>query len=406
MPNRNVDAKQKAGKPRIVGADEFKQTLLKYFSRQIKGGKGFALLGFTVSNADTIANVAGQDSLDKLVRALRSTLSSHARSSDVLCPIAKTRILLLRTESDSDTAEPAPDLDAALSNLSISGHHVRPTVQIISVRSDDGSLDSLLERLGCTLDEHGDLGEIRPQAQLRLPGTKDNWLTRYELRKKLADGGHEARDSWRNQQCVITSIELQNCSAQIESNLIKRARTLQSIEHHAIQRLEDFWIEGCELLMVHDMVSGKPLTDWLARHKLNAAALMDFLLEFASILLYLQALTPPVVPAQLVQKIFIVGPDSRLLLTDFHNEYLMQDSDAVAAGSQTYLDTLVELLRAVRAAAEDGLPESTATLFEQLEAHKLPRELATLHKVRGALRDAAEGLGAPKISPLEPVQHA
>jgi hypothetical protein len=94
-----------------------------------------------------------------------------------------------------------------------------------------------------------------------------------------------------------------------------------------------------------------------------------------------------VVPVGLHERLRIVPADLRLILSRFHGDLILVDEAPSDAA-------VVEDVRkfAQRLSVPDELK---AALGEN-----------TIHKIRGALKDAAEKLGAPRVVPKEHAPHA
>jgi hypothetical protein len=254
-----------------VGTDEFKQALLKHASRATKtGSKPFALIGLHLKNRPTIAQVAGEESVDKLMRALRTLISNQTSADNLICVLSPERVLVMEIGDESTAAALAQQLRGSLEGMKLAGHHVRPAFDIKVVAINGPDLSDDLASLGCEITSHGDLTEtIPPRASYT--GSKESWMSRYREQEKSAG---TVIDTWSGKSCVLVS----SCIAADESQtagLIKQARELQMLDHPSVEPLIDFWISDDEIVCVEHLPHGKPLKQWLQTHSLNSSAFAD-----------------------------------------------------------------------------------------------------------------------------------
>jgi GGDEF domain-containing protein len=376
MPRRNVDTKQTSSGTarglRVVGPDEFKHELLKFARRDATESRTLSLLCVELRNLDTLRKLCGEESIDRLARALRATVSNTASGAHLMTALDAGRVLVLHLGSDAEELRDA--LKAQLNKLTVPGFAVRPTFEVgVSTNADDP--EEALQRFGCEIDEHGELVPRRAGAARSDLGTKESWQQRY-------DG---TTDRWRRVSCEITTVR-PGGKVDTES-VLRRARALQAADHPGIEPLLDFWIDEKEVVCVVDAAKGRDLADWLSSHTLNAAAVAELLSQWVSILIYGKSSTPPVVPVGLHERLRIVPADLRLILSRFHGDLILVDEAPSDAA-------VVEDVRkfAQRLSVPDELK---AALGEN-----------TIHKIRGALKDAAEKLGAPRVVPKEHAPHA
>jgi len=180
MANKKVDLKQTGpaarSSARSVGADEFKQALMKYASRAVKGSQGCALITIALSNKQTIEAIAGADALAKLMCSARGAILHAAKNSSLLCGLDSRKVLLVDPELDATAlAGLVEEIKNQLATVMLVGHQLKPIFQVSQAVDTKGDLTALLESADCEIDEHGNLIESERRSWTKNLGSKQTW---------------------------------------------------------------------------------------------------------------------------------------------------------------------------------------------------------------------------------------
>lgn len=358
MRRRNVASKttgsseRRAG-ARAVGPDEFKHELLKFSRRE---GKPLTIVGVRVTNIDTLMSLTDSEAMDRLSRAIRSTISGSVEPSNIFTSLSTSRILIL-------TFDDAPwhdDLKRRLSELTMPGWTIKPTFETQAQRVEADDAETALETLGCEIDEHGVLCPKTEREIFSSLGSREKWLERYEG----APPG--VLDRWRNVRCRLFTLRANELCCPVDE-LLKRAKALQDADHPGVEPLRDFWCDEDGLIGVSDEAAGKTIEEWLQSHRADDATRRELVQQYISILLYGRSLTPPVVLSGLREHLRVSAADSHLRLGDSYQlDVLRRDDHQVS---------------------EAGMVHDVEAFAERLGV-RLPEERSTLNKLRAAFKDA------------------
>lgn len=358
MRRRNVASKttgsteRRAG-ARAVGPDEFKHELLKFSRRE---GKPLTIVGVRVTNIDTVASLTDSEAMDRLSRAIRSTIAGCVEPSNIFTSLAPSRILIL-------TFDDAPwhdGLKRRLSELNMPGWTIKPTFETQAQRVEADDAETALDALGCEIDEHGVLCPRTERKLFSTLGSREKWLERY-------DGAPpRVRDRWRNVGCRLLTIRTEELCCPVDE-LLKRAKALQDADHPSIEPLRDFWCDEDGFIGVSDEAVGKTLDQWLQSHREDDATRKELVQQYISILLYGRSLTPPMVLSGLSEHLRVSAVDSHLRLGDcFQLDVLRRDEHQVS---------------------EADIVHDVEAFADRLGV-RLPEGRSTLNKLRAAFKDA------------------
>lgn len=337
------------------------------------------------------------------MRGVRGVLTKTARASDLICSLTPTRLLVLTTEPDpGNLNDLLSTLRNSLADLSISGFQVRPKLTLTYVNTaDTDDLDRILDELGCRLDEHGNLEEKTSGSKTNRFGSKEHWLSRYQLDEQTAF------DLWAKLNCSMVTVPLKSANNETHSEIVKLAKALQSMDHPGIQPLHDFWIDENAIVCVLETGQARPFAEWKKSHRLNPAAYADFVLQYISILLYVQTITAAPIPQNsLAEALFVLPSEPRLFLAHYQHRCFDALGPTKPLSQESLISDVATFAEGLRDGVEGQSADELFMVLQRLKEESIPSKMGTLHKVRAAIKDISDKLGAPRVMPIEKARHA
>ncbi|MBI4532913.1 MAG: diguanylate cyclase [Candidatus Melainabacteria bacterium] len=416
---------------KLVKSAQFRQVLTKHVRRQARFGRTFCLASLQILEYEHIAKNMGEQAADKLHQLGCDVFLQSIRASDKLCLASPGKFLLLLSDTDRQSASKTL---ARLTQLTAQAkiHYHRKALRasclarLVDSAEGGGDLEVLLASVGFGLDDEREFCWVGTQSStavaghVTVGGEFTSWVERYSgvtwVAKKTL-GRHlqltemTALDSWNNNGVVriraLEPADEESCwDDDVLQIILARAKVLQSIDHPAIIRLQDYSLKECRALyLVQDNPVGQKLSDYLSIVDVDVALVLDWGQQILNSIIYLQGVVPPVVLSQCDENMFIVVPHKHLMLTDYEIPYLFprwykvmhvssEDIEAIAQGRPTaaYVPVIRSFARfmILLLARIARPPESLVTLLARLDAESLPLELNTAFKVRASLKAVSD----------------
>ncbi len=172
-----------------------------------------------------------------------------------------------------------------------------------------------------------DLRDGRPRLATGLLPSNQLLHRRYMILRRLAQGGQSAvylvTDTVDGGQRALKEMSESNLSpAERESavnDFIREARMLGTLNHPALARVYDNFVEGQKQYLVMEYVAGKNLEDELieAGRPLEWSRVVAWGMDLCDVLAYLHSRVPPIIYRDLKPANVMLLPDGSLKLIDF-----------------------------------------------------------------------------------------
>jgi hypothetical protein len=393
----------------FIATDEFKQQLLKYANRHARNGRDFALVSVELANFETLSEYARKEDLAHTMNTVRAIAARTARNADRIATLSQAMLLLLLPDTSIDGAGVAISrLQQELMSNIRSLAQIRPVFTFRVSASEGGSceLQEMLSRVGCNIDEHGELVTKGQTRSVLMLGSLDSWKERFHRStgQDESDSTYKAKDLWSSNEVQLDRIELVEHAQEtgivagsqmpcIDCNqLVQRARSLQQLDSLSMQRLLDFFInQGKELFLAREERASLALGE--CKKNFSASQLLEVTIDFATVLIQAHSLIPHLTIQFKPEFLRYDKHRAKLQITDFHVQYLFPQVHSTS-GEDCNISIFAEFLEyLVEGRENEGQEEETKevengikNLLRQMKSQKLPESLNTIHKIRTQLR--------------------
>lgn len=392
--------------PCVLSPDAFKQALQKYAVRHAKGDAVFSLLSVHLTNFDQLATKHGAAACSLAGDSLLGACLKGLRQQDRVCLPAHDFFLFLLPEADRTGVDQARVRIARIvaeAKLKYEGNILKPEGEVFATHLGDAvcDIDAMLQDVGATLDEHGEIVRRCADAQQRITAgaNLESWSLRYEGfsgRNGANRAGQSTvvRDRWSGERVHIRSAAPHSTQALISAweEVVKRARALQHMDHPCLNRLLDFHGDETQssVFLVWRFVEGEKLSAVLSDKQIEPAQALHWIGELISALAYLQGLVPPAVPADLTSDCIIVVGDDIVIDCAF-DQYVFNESPPAEETLRRLLAQTAARVGEIAGATERSqLPDRLFDIIADLRKEPVSPAFNTMHKLRSVVRKIIE----------------
>lgn len=398
----------------LMSRESFKHLLLKYCQREIRDGRDFCLAGLSVLEYEQVFQ-ASEQAADQLLRLVEDICLRSQREKDRLCRLSSGIFILILPDTDKEAAQNTLDRLAGTLAGAKTHYHQKPlkastTFRVAHSKDLGANIESLLNAVGCCLDERGTIDLLHCQKTSELPPTDsatfEIWCRRYEEivsieTQTLNIHGHEvtktthnAVDGWSKEKLRLDKFAFAHTETKADTldKITKRMRVLEDLDHPSINAAKDFQFENSETLWIaKSLLSYPSLKMYIQKATITEEIILDWCHQLLNLIIYLQSLVPPVVPPLFNNENLLVGQDNQLILSNHEANYLFaclnhgeQNSSNTDVNYQAVIVSLGKLMLSLA----NGKETKIANLLKKLN-DPLPKELNTAYKVRQALKPYA-----------------
>lgn len=390
--------------PYILSPDAFRQALQKYALRHAKGDAKFSLISVEVGNFQQLAESGTTETASHVCEILLRECLHELRHQDRACFPTDDLFLFLLPEADQSVCKQAEQRIArVLAEFRHTLHGKVVKLDGLIISTDCGEtvcdIDAMLHSVGATLDEHGGIVKQASKTHRLQMAKFDSWAQRFDEFTALNGEalewtpGRSTRDRWSGLPVRISKLDLPLEASLIpRDEVVKRARTLQSIDHPALNRLIDFHCDEQlqAVFLVWHQREGRLLSEFLSQYGtvIESSKALRWIAEIVSALTYLQALVPPAVPTDLtVANVLEIGDD--IVIDNVLESYVLHSTPAQAS-AELFSKTAHLLETILRKTDTAAAPAELTQVIAQLKQPELPQKLNTMHKVRAVIRKIVE----------------
>ncbi len=408
-PNLLPRASRQRRETMLMSRESFKHLLLKYCQREIRDGRDFCLAGLNVLEYEQVFQTSEQ-AADQLLRLVEDICLRSQREKDRLCRLDSGIFILILPDTDKEAAQNTLDRLAGTLAGAKTHYHQKPlkastTFRVAHSKDLGANIESLLNAVGCCLDERGTIDLLQSQKKSELlqtdSATFEIWRRRYKevtgaetqamniQGHEVTKTTHSACDSWANEKIILEKFSFAHNGM---DTITKRMRVLEELDHPSINAVRDFQFENNESLWVaKPLLSYPSLKAYIQKDTITESIILDWCHQLLNLIIYLQSLVPPVVPPLFSEENLLVGDDCQLILSNVEANYLFaclkhgeQNSSNTDVDYQAVIVSLGQLMLSVSKDRDSKI----ANLLQALK-DPLSKELNTAYKVRQALKPYA-----------------
>lgn len=404
--------------------------------RYSRSKQSFAVAEFRILEYLHVLRNDGASAAESLKDRAENVMRDCLRNHDMVCWTGDGQFLVLLSDTAAGEARNTLDRLARAMASSVIGNELKKTSmssvfkiatpeedEILSdVKMAENSPRDLLRALSYDVDGHGHL----KRKTARGKGTPDKgchgnfevWLERYQNQKEKRSRSAadmrlllgtaleveimEARDSWRDNTAVTVKIAHGAPVSDVinASELIDRAQSLQDGQHAGLTALVDFFLlEDGRIFLVEEKLRKVKAAEHSGK---SERTVVELLLTVLDMLIFMQALSPDIVPAAVApEAVCLRQSDDSPVFDDYELVCLFPDRKASEQNKAMCLKSLSslfgkwrEVFSADRIAAHGAehrreYDRISAALSEEASGLKY---LSTLNRTRVDLKRLQESL--------------
>lgn len=204
---------------------------------------------------------------------------------------------------------------------------------------------------------------------------------RFVISGVIASGGqattYEGIDKRDGTRVAIKRFSVRGASSWKEVELAEReARVLGGLDHPALPKVISHFEEQGALYLVLEYIEGSTLEQLRTEHRLDQAAVVDYLKQVAEILHYIHGQSPPLVHRDIKPRNLIRRPDGRIALVDFGSvrDRLRPEGGSTVVGTFGYMAPEQFQGRATPASDTYGAAATALALLSGRDPDQLPHK--------------------------------
>lgn len=398
----------------LLTREAFRHLLLKYCQREIRHGQDFCLAGLNVLEYEQVQEIDEQ-AADQLMRLVQDICLRSQREKDRLCRLSGGNFVLILPDTDKHSAEKSLERLASTLAGAKTHYHQKPlkascTFHIAHSKELGANIEALLNAIGFGLDETGDISLSHAGLKSHAStdsGNFDLWFKRYKDPAKLSEKqlqingnniattDYRAVDQWSNSDVLLRQCEFVDSSSKSDTvdKITKRACILEELDHPGIVATTDFQFENDKCLwLAREALSHPSLKTYIESNKIDHELALDWCHQLLNLVIYLQSLVPPIVPALFNTENLLVNDAGHLVLVNFEANYLFACLAHGAQSSNTdlnYQAIIVNIGQLISEILNDD--ESKLKSLLQRLKQPLPKEFDTAYKLRALLKPIEYG---------------